>query len=435
MKSSPLRDPAYRHYKPKDLAVVRLGGKDFYLGRYNSLESWERYHRLLAERHKGSIGAPTSPQAAPIPPSTITQLCIGYYHHAQTYYVMNGRPTRQVSLIRYSLKVLRQLFGSTLAKDFGPIALRTCQAEFARIGLCRNEINRRVSLIKAMFKWGVSQELVPASCWQALLAVSGLRKGRTEARESEPVGPVPEAIVERTLEHLCPTVIAMVRLQLVTAMRPGELVTMKAGDLDMSGPIWEYRPGSHKTQHHDKTRLIMIGPRGQEIIKQFLSLDIGSYLFNPQRAHAEQMANRRARRRTKLWPSHEQYHEKQRAARGRKPLGDHYSVNAYRIAISHACDVAFPHPELPERFEGEPAREFVRRRAAWRREHKAEISTWRKAHRWHPNQLRHSAATLIRKHYGAESSQAVLGHAQLQTTEIYAERDLNVARQIMQEIG
>jgi integrase len=249
------------------------------------------------------------------------------------------------------------------------------------------------------------------------------------------VGPVSEAIVERTLEHLCPTVTAMVRLQLVTAMRPGELVIIKARDIDMSGPIWEYRPGSHKTEHHDKTRLIMIGPRGQEIIKQFLSLDIGSYLFSPQRAHAEQMTNRRVRRRTKLWPSHEQYHEKQRAVRGRKPLGDHYSVNAYRIAIGHACDVAFPHPELPERFEGESAGEFVRRRAAWRKEHKPEISAWRKAHRWHPNQLRHSAATLIRKQYGAESSQAVLGHAQLQTTEIYAERDLNVARQVMQEIG
>src|SRR5262249_24087511 len=152
--------------------------------------------------------------------------------------------TNQVRIIRLSLKVLRRLYGTTLAKDFGPLAMRTCQAEFIRDGLSRPEVNRRISLIKVMFKWAVSQELVPAAVWQSLLSVGGLRKGRTQAREPVPVGPVPEAIVERTLEHLCPTVAAMVRLQLATAMRPGELVIMKARDLDMSGPVWEYRPGT-----------------------------------------------------------------------------------------------------------------------------------------------------------------------------------------------
>lgn len=45
----------YRHYKPKDLAVVRIDGRDHYLGRYNSPESHERYHHLLAERAAGSV--------------------------------------------------------------------------------------------------------------------------------------------------------------------------------------------------------------------------------------------------------------------------------------------------------------------------------------------------------------------------------------------
>lgn len=47
--------PKYRHYKPKDLAVVRINGRDHYLGRYNSSESHERYHRFLAERAAGSV--------------------------------------------------------------------------------------------------------------------------------------------------------------------------------------------------------------------------------------------------------------------------------------------------------------------------------------------------------------------------------------------
>jgi integrase len=435
MSPSALPDPKYRHYKPKDLAVVRIDGRDHYLGRYNSPESWEEYHRLLAERHKGSLSAPTPAQTPQVEPPTITKLCIGYYEHAEKYYVKNGQVTNQVRMIRLSLKVLRRLFGSTLAKDFGPMSLRTCQAEFIRDGLSRPEVNRRTNLIKGMFKWAVSQEMVPPPVWQGLLTVGGLRKGRTEAREPAPVGPVSEATVERTLAHLSPTVAAMVRLQLVTAMRPGELVIMKARDLDMSGPVWEYRPGWHKAEHHDKSRVIMIGPRGQEIIRPFLTLDIGGFLFSPQRAVDEQNAQRREDRKTPLYDSHVRHQEKKRAARGRRPLGDHYTVNAYRIAIARACDQAFPHPDIPQRIEGETGRDCIRRRKAWREENAAAILAWKKAHRWHPHQLRHSAATLIRKQYGAESSQAVLGHAQLQTTEIYAERDLNVARQIMKEIG
>jgi hypothetical protein len=41
--------PKYRHYKPKDLAVVRLDGRDIYLGKYNSPQSREKYHRTIAE--------------------------------------------------------------------------------------------------------------------------------------------------------------------------------------------------------------------------------------------------------------------------------------------------------------------------------------------------------------------------------------------------
>lgn len=50
MSAQRRRVPKYRHYKPKNLGVVRIDGKDHYLGPYDSPQSWERYHRLLAER-------------------------------------------------------------------------------------------------------------------------------------------------------------------------------------------------------------------------------------------------------------------------------------------------------------------------------------------------------------------------------------------------
>jgi integrase len=266
--------------------------------------------------------------------------------------------------------------------------------------------------------------MAPRGLYHDLQAVTGLRKGRTEAKDPPPVGPVPEAIVERTIEHLCPTVAAMVRLQLASAMRPGELVIMRACDLNMSGAVWEYRPGSHKGEHHDQSKVIMLGPKAQEIIRPFLSLDIAGHLFSPRRAVAEQTAERRSDRKTKLWPSHVEHQAKKRETRGRKPLHDHYSVNAYRRAIARACNRAFPHPTLA-----------TIARKDLTADQRAELKVWQKSHQWHPHQLRHTMATTIRRQFGIEAAQAVLGHSQIDTSELYAQKSLEAARQIMKEIG
>jgi site-specific recombinase XerC len=169
----------------------------------------------------------------------------------------------------------------------------------------------------------------------------------------------------------------------------------------------------------------MLGPKAQEIIRPFLKLSVSGYLFSPRQSEAERNGGRSAERKTPLWPSHVKHQEaKKRGRPGRKAAGECWHPNAYRKAIAQACDAAFPHPELAELAKSQltDAR-------------KAELKEWQKSHRWHPNQLRHSAATIIRRQYGAEAAQAVLGHAELSTTEIYAEKSLEAARQIMKEIG
>jgi site-specific recombinase XerC len=54
---------------------------------------------------------------------------------------------------------------------------------------------------------------------------------------------------------------------------------------------------------------------------------------------------------------------------------------------------------------------------------------------WHPNQLRHSVGTEVRKQFGLEATQVVLGHASANVSEIYAERDMTLAAEIMRKIG
>jgi hypothetical protein len=69
-------------------------------------------------------------------------------------------------------------------------------------------------------------------------------------------------------------------------MRPGEVVILRAIDLDMRGPVWLYRPGSdqehglHKSAWRGHDRVIAIGPRAQEVIKPFLKTDLHAYLFS-----------------------------------------------------------------------------------------------------------------------------------------------------------
>lgn len=130
MPQSLSRTPKYRHYRPKNLAVVRIAGRDRYLGKYGSPESYERYDRLVAEwlvsRHQPQSGKSTS---------------------------------------------------------------------------------------------------------------------------GDPAAPV---------------------------------TVMRTIDINTQGAIWEFRPHTHKGQHHHKERVVYLGPHAQEVIKPWLKTDLHAYVFSPR---------------------------------------------------------------------------------------------------------------------------------------------------------
>lgn len=66
---------------------------------------------------------------------------------------------------------------------------------------------------------------------------------------------------------------------------------------------------------------------------------------------------------------------------------------------------------------------------------RAKVAAWRAARRWHPNQLRHAFATRVRKEYGPEAAQVLLGHARADVTQVYAERDQARAAEVAARIG
>lgn len=54
---------------------------------------------------------------------------------------------------------------------------------------------------------------------------------------------------------------------------------------------------------------------------------------------------------------------------------------------------------------------------------------------WSPNRLRHSLATRVRQSFGLEAAQVILGHSKADVTQVYAERNRDLAEQVMREIG
>lgn len=50
----------------------------------------------------------------------------------------------------------------------------------------------------------------------------------------------------------------------------------------------------------------------------------------------------------------------------------------------------------------------------------AELKAWHKQFHWHPHQLRHNAATYLRKEFGLETARIILGQRSAAITEIYA---------------
>jgi integrase len=414
------KPPSYRLHRPSGRAVVTLDGRDHYLGPHGSEVSRAEYDRLVSEwlahrrRPPGSSGS--------VPGLTVSELLLRYWRFAEGHYRRDGRPTRHLENIRDAVRPVRALYGHSEAASFGAASLKAVRRAMIDSGLARRTIANRIGKVRQVFRWAAENELVDVSVYQSLMVVSGLRKGRDGVRETPPVRPVPIVDVEAVLPFLTAQVAGFVRLQLLTGMRPGEAASMKADEVDRSGEVWVYRPSRHKAEGHDRVRAIPIGPKAREVLRPFLEgASEGSYLFRPRDAVEARNERRKAERKTPMTPSQR---ARTRKRSPRRPPGPLYSKNAYRSAIWRACDRAFPHPSLSA--IGPDDLTEVQR---------FELAAWRKAHRWHPNRLRHTAATRIRDRYGLEAAQAVLGHARADVTQVYAERDLAKACQVMSEIG
>ncbi len=434
--------PTYRRHKQSGQAIVTLadglgGRRDVLLGEYGTPQSRQEYARVIAEWEANGRRLPAKSAEDSAHSLSVNELILAYWPTVETYYRHpDGTPTSEVNNIRLALRRLKKLYGHTPAASFDTLALEALRRQMIAEGLCRNRINKDIARIKRLFKWAGARQLVAAEVYLRLQTIEGLRAGRSEARETAPVKPVPEEWVRATLPFLRPQVAAMVELQWLTGMRPGEVTIMRTIDLEMTGKVWLYRPGSdqgrqgkHKTAYKGFTRVIPIGPKAQEILRPWLRLNLTEYLFQPREAREQFDAERRANRKSKIPPSQA---ARKRKARPKRTPGDRYRVSSYDHAVMAACDLAFPLPPHLVQRKKETKKEWRERigAAGWE-----EVMHWRHEHRWHPHQLRHAKATEIRREAGLDAARAVLGHRGPAITEHYAEIDTAKAASVMEKLG
>ncbi len=248
--SRPFRIPKYSLHKATGQARTVIRGKHFYLGAFGSPESREAYARLISEHslaEKRSSGAP--PPNSRFPDLTIAELLLRYLEFAQQYYRKNGNPTKELVCMREAMGHIRALYDRLPAQEFGPLKLKAVRRHMIeQCGLSRGVVNNRINRIKRIFKWAVSEELVPPSSYEGLRAVAGLKFGRSNARETKPIQPAQDDWVDAVLPYTSPQVGALIQLQRLTGMRPCEVVMMRPCDLDMSRDVWLYTPADHKNR-------------------------------------------------------------------------------------------------------------------------------------------------------------------------------------------
>jgi integrase len=248
------RVPGYRRHSSGQ-ARVTLDGKDYLLGPYGSAQSHEAYRRLTAEwlERRGQFAPPVREEA----PLTVNELILAYYKHAAAYYGFDHDTRRgDRYCFRDALRVVKSLYGSTPARDFGPKSLKACRAKMVKMDWSRTYTNAQVDRVRRMFRWAAEEQLLPGSVYQDLRAVAGLRSSKSDARETGRVRPVPPEYLETTLPHMPAVVRAMVRLQLLTGCRPAEVCILRPIDLARIAHLTPFGGA-------DVSRWAFVGPPGR----------------------------------------------------------------------------------------------------------------------------------------------------------------------------
>ena len=327
------------------------------------------YARLVATQ-SGIL----TPELPPDQKTTVAMVCAAVIDWAESYYLQSN----EAWAIKDACKHLVSLFSDTPVDDLGVRHMRGLQEMLVRQNRARTGINKILGRIRRVISQGVQLGLVNAATLTACSVTRPLLAGHCRAPESIHKPAADDDAIRAILPHLpggeSGTVAALLQVQRLTGMRPGEVVRMNLAEIDRSkSDCWIYSPRNHKTAHKGKKRVIPIGPVAIAILMRFLRAD-GKYLFSPASTV-----------------------HKPEARSSRKP-GDHYRVSSYGRAVALACQ-------------------------------RAGIPVFR------PQQIRKAKAQELRNQFGVDVAAAILGHGVEVAERYYSSPNYGAAIEAAKQTG
>ena len=392
--------PKYRLHRASGRGIVQykplFGLKLHYLpGKFNSEESlaaYEQVRQRVLALHTAKAPPPKPIHRQNVTVSILVAKFIGWALERW------GQKSVAYRHFRVAASHMVKRHGSLPVEQFGPLALKEVRASMLKAkkrvdktkGWSRSHINVQIQRVRRIFKWGVANELVDETIYNALRCVEPLREGETTAPETSPRQPVPRKQIDALLPWLIHMYRAMIEVQFYTGMRPGELTALRIVDIDFSSrDCWIFTPGKHKNKWRGGRKAlknICIGPRAQSFLIPYLQCEPEQYIFRPEISRAERFAVRKTKKPPKM----------------PKMIRDRYSTDSYWKALEYGF-------------------------------RKAE-DKGKQLERWSPHRLRHSRATLTRQVYGLEGAEAQLGNDS-EAAAIYAQKSLPLAKKIAAETG
>lgn len=360
--------PTYRLHKASGQACCYVGRERHYLGKFGSAESKQRFAELVTCHHSASTLADA--KATPRPHLTlVAELLLRFVTDELPRY-----GAAEQRCFDGVIRIVRHLFGTTPAAEFGPLRLRAVRQSMIdgapgaslpplsdgtaapdRKPWSLSFTNKQIKRLRSIFRFGVSWEMVPQSVSDSLASVKALTAGESSARESIPRTAVPEASLQAVRGLLIERHRDIFDLLLLTGGRPGEIVGLTTGMIDRTGDVWKAELVRHKTRHLGKRRVLFFNATAQKILQRYLRADPEARLFET----------------------------------ARDSFGD---------AVRLACRKA----NVPR---------FV------------------------PHQLRHTTATRLVDEIGVEAAQRLLGHSQVAMTHHYSRMADRLATQAVQRLG
>lgn len=350
-------------------AYCHLNGKQVYLGKASDPETLKRYQQIL---HAPEVKPIILRAGAP----SVQTLCDLFLVHADEHYRRrDGTHTSEYRSYKWQLALLTQMHGQLVPGAFRPSHLKEFRQSLLDRDMARTTINQCVGRIRHLFNWAVGEDLLEAPVAMALSQVPDLAPGRSRARESDPVPPVDEDVFMRTLPHLLPHYRAMAIVQWWCGARPGEVCRMRPSEV--------VRDGIVRIRTRNGTRAVSIDKRVWAWQPERTKTGGCITYFLPPPAQEVLAPWLLA-----SWMGGEDaYAWSPRLVCLKRKLRPHFDASSYSHAVNDAA-----------------------------RQAGVEI--------WSPNQIRHSFLSRMDQKFGLQIASISVGHASMETTQIYAEKNL-----------